>query len=382
MRQGLAQPRRPPGGEALLSVCRDLRCLQLDPTSAVARSHLLVLWSRLGRYDVADFERLVWEERRLFEYWAHAASLVLTEDYAIHAHAMRAYATGDSPWSKRMRAWLAANDGLRSHVLEELEERGPLASRDFEDRSARPWASTGWTGGRNVNRMLALLNVRGEVLVAGRRGNVRLFDLPARCLPTDYPRDELDERDAVERAAELSLRALGVARPKHIKEHFVRGCYPGLQERLADLEARGRIVPASVLGDDGRPLSGPWFVHAEDVGLADRLAAGEWQPRTTLLSPFDNLICDRARTEELFGFRYRLEIYVPKEKRQGFWVMPVLHGDRLIGRADLVADRRSRALVVRSLGYEPGVRPPRRAVKASLDDLADFVGATAVIAPG
>jgi uncharacterized protein YcaQ len=337
-----------------------------------------VLWSRLGRYDVAEFERLVWEERRLFEYWAHAASLVLTEDYPIHACAMQMYATRDSAWSERARDWLRANDGLRRHILEELERRGPLASRDFEDRSSGSWTSYGRTDGRNVNRMLSLLNVRGEVLVAGRRGGARLFDLPERCLPSDLPVVELDEREAVERAAELSLRALGVAREAHIRAHFVRGCYPGLRRALAGLEARGRIVRAEIGGDATPARDGPWFVHTEDVESVQRLAAGEWQPRTTLLSPFDNLICDRARTEELFGFRYRLEIYVPKAEREGYWVMPILHGDRLVGRADLAVDRARGKLVVRSLRFEPRVRAPRRAVSAALDDLAAFAGAPGV----
>ena len=147
----------PPGGKAMLEIVRQLGCLQLDPVSAVTPSHRLVLWSRLGAYDPAELDRLLWTDRRLFEYWAHAASIVLTEDYPIHRETMRRYARGETSWSGRVQGWVRENAALRAHVLQELRRRGPLPARVFEDRSAHAWASGGWNSGRNVDRMLAFL---------------------------------------------------------------------------------------------------------------------------------------------------------------------------------------------------------------------------------
>src|SRR5437868_2678298 len=193
--------------------------------------------------------------------------------------------------------------------------------------------------------MLDFLWTQGKLMVAGRVGGQRLWDLAERCLPEWAPREELDRHEAVRRAAQKSLRALGVARPREIAQHYTRGRYPGLQKALDELESEGRIEQVQIVDEDQAIWPGPWYVHAEDLPLLERLAAGEWHPRTTLLSPFDNLICDRARTEKLFDFEFRIEIYVPAAQRQyGYFVMPILHGDRLIGRVDPRFDRAHRRL--------------------------------------
>src|SRR5207253_2015411 len=136
-----------------------------------------------------------------------------------------------------------------------------------------------------------------------------------------------------------------------------RGRYPGLDGALAELEAEGRIVRVRIAGE-GRAWPGVWYVHADDLPLLDRLAAGEWQPRTTLLSPLDNLICDRARTEALFDFAFRMEIYVPRDQRRyGYYVLPILHGDRLIGRIDPAMDRAHGRLTINAVHAEPDAPP-------------------------
>lgn len=381
-RQHLAGPRPPADTAGILEVVRDLGCLQLDPTNAVARSHLLVLWSRLGRYDPAILDALLWRERALFEYWAHAASIVPTDDYPIHRLMMRRYARGEGGWPRRVRAWMEQNGELRDAILAALAERGPLPSRAFPDVAAVPWASTGWTASRNVERMLAFLWGQGEVLVAGRRGGQRLWDLAGHHLPAWTPREELDERVVVRRAALRALRALGVATAAHIAAHFTRDRYPGLDSVLAELEGEGRIVPVAI-GEGDQALPGRWYVHADDLSALDRLGAGEWRPRTTLLSPFDNLICDRARTETLFGFAFRLEIYVPRARRRyGYFVMPILHGDRLIGRIDPVMDRTRGRLTVNAVYAEPAAPASHdvaRAVAAAVEDLGLFLGAKDIV---
>ncbi len=382
-RQGLAGPTSQPDPAGILDLVRDLGCLQIDPISAVARSHLLVLWSRLGAYDPAHLDTLLWREHSLFEYWAHCASIVLTEDYPIHSAEMRAYGKGSSASEVRLRAWVGENDALRRTILSELDLHGPLPSRYFEDEAVRGWPSRGWTGGRNVGRMLDYLWSSGQIMVAGRAGGQKLWDLSERCLPEWTPRQELPWREVVRRAAQKSLRALGVAKPAHITRHYTRARYPALASVLAELEAEGRVVRVEMREEGGRAWPGPWYVHAEDMPLLEQLETGDgWAPRTTLLSPFDNLICDRARTEQLWSFRYRVEIYVPKHLREyGYYVLPILHGDRLISRIDPFMDRARSVLTVNAVYAEPNAPADEhtaRAVADAVAQLAIFLGAAEI----
>jgi uncharacterized protein len=359
--QHLAGPPPAEGIDGMRQVLRGLRCLQIDPVNVVARSHLLVLWSRLGGFDRADLDTLLWQERWLFEYWAHAASIVLTEDYPIHRAMMRSLS--ETVEHQQKRDWLAANEEFRRYVLDRLRDSGPLPGDAFEDRATVSWASSGWTNGRNVDRMLDILWKQGVVMVAGRDGLRRLWGL------ADFPAaEELPQEEVTMRAAEYALRALGVARTRDVERHFIPGRYQGL-----DLERARWARPARVEGG-----SEQWWVHRDVAGLLDE----EWQPRTTLLSPFDNLICDRDRTERLWGFEYRNEMYVPKHKRQfGCYVMPVLSGDRLIGRISPRTDRRRGVLVVEAVFAEPGA-PSDAALPAAVESLASFVGVGSVSYPG
>lgn len=376
--QRLTDPPQSQDRKQILDVVRALGCLQLDPIRVVERSHLLVLWSRLGAFDIADVDALQWNDRQLFEYWAHRASIVLTEDYPIHNLLMRRYPSDRNAYNRRLRVWLQENQPLRRHVLRRIREAGPLLLRDFEDRARTGWTSPGWTTGRNVERMLDCLWTQGKIVVAGRNGIQKAWDLADRWFPHWTPKERLSERAIVKRSAQRSLRALGVARVRDIDRHFTAGRYPGLLGVLSELERRGAIERVRVV-EDGAEWQGPWFVHSEDAPLLDRLENGEWSPRTTLLSPFDNLIIDRERTELVFGFRFRMEIYVPKGRRMfGYYVLPILDGDRMIGRVDPAMDRKRGRLMVQAIHAEPGVRPSLksgRAVARALEDLAGFLGA-------
>jgi uncharacterized protein len=362
-----------------MATVTDLASLQLDPIGVVARSHLLVLWSRLGRYDPADVEALLWRERRLFEYWTHAAAIVCTDDLPIHSLLMRRYPSDRYAHNRRLRDWLAANQGLRRSILRQLRISGPLPTRALEDRARTSWQSSGWTAGRNVDRMLDVLWTQGRVMVAGRQGQQRVWDLAERWLPAWAPTRRPPEREVVRLAAQRSLRALGVATARDIDRHFTASRYPGLSTVLAGLEREGRVERVRV-ADDGAEWPGPWYVHADDLPLLERLEAGDWRPRTTLLSPFDNLIIDRERTQRLFGFHFRMEIYVPRAaRRYGYYVLPVLHGDRLIGRVDPAMDRRRGRLVVNAVHAEPDAPAAAGpAVAATLGELAAFLGADEV----
>ena len=375
-RQRLAGDPPPATAEGIMEVVRDLGCLQLDPISAVARSHQLVLWSRLGEYNLGDLDKLLFEDRQLFEYWAHVASIVLTEDYPIHSWRMRNYVPTDigNPWSKRVREWMEQNQELRDFVLAELTEKGALLSRELELDGVDPkhWVSSGWTSGRNVSRMLDFLWSQGQIMVADRSGLQKKWDLTERVLPDWTPREQIEADEVTRRAAQKSLRALGVATEKQIKDHFTRGRYPNLPAVLKQLEAEGRIIPVKIAD-----VKGAYYLHVDDLPLCDRIEAGAYNGRTTLLSPFDNLICDRNRTEALWDFLFRIEIYVPADKRQfGYYVLPILHDDRLIGRVDPQYNRKTRTLHIQHV-YAEADAPPEAAadIRAAIVSLATFIGA-------
>jgi uncharacterized protein YcaQ len=381
-KQWLARPRPEPTPAGIMEVMRDIGCLQLDPIRVVERTQYLVLWSRLGNYDPAYLDTLLWKEKQLFEYWAHAASIVLTENYPIHQAQMRRSLQGNSGWAKRVRTWLAENEPFQQYVLERLRQEGPLASDQLEDLAAVAWESDGWTNGRNVSRMIDFLWVRGQIMVADRNGLRKKWTLAERHLPEWAAHEPLHEHEVVRLATQKSLRSLGVGTAKQISNHFVRGHYPNLTKVLAELVAEGHILPVSVTGDD-ITWPGQWYIHTNDLPLLERLRDGDWQPRTTLLSPFDNLICDRDRTELMWDFYFRIEIYVPEAKRQyGYYVLPILHGDRLIGRVDPRMDRKTGKLHINAVYAEanaPQDEATGRAIGAAITNLAEFLGAREIV---
>lgn len=360
--------------------------MQLDPISVVARSPLLALRSRIGGFDPKHLDRLLWRDRSLFEYWAHAASIVLTEDYPIHSWQMRRYFKQDgTAWSRRVVEWVRTNDKLRRAVLAQLRREGPLPSRAIADVASESWRSSGWTNERNVDRMLALLWGGGQIMVSSREGQQKLWDLAERVLSEHAPRERLSDLEVTRRATEHSLRGLGVATAAHIRAHFTPGRYPELPRVLVGFERSGVIERVEVVRD-GDPLRGVWYVHRDDLALLGRVDRGRWRPRTTLLSPFDNLIHDRKRSLELFDLDYRMEIYVPKAKRRyGYYAMPLLLGDRFVARVDPAVDRHRGRLLVHAVTPEPGVRPDRSsavALAGAVNELASWVGTDAIEVTG
>jgi uncharacterized protein YcaQ len=343
---------------------RKIGYLQLDPTNAVARSHLLVLFSRLGPYDLAKLERLL-ATRKLYEY---SAAIVAAEDHGLHRTSMNRYPEGHhGGWPARIEAWLEANARLRESVLQQLEKRGPLPSRAITDESATGWRSTGWTNERNVTRTLEFLWMMGQILVHGRDGQQRVWDLANRVIPLAEP---LPIEEATARVALRSLRGLGVATLQQVKEEpFVDRPFAGLGE--AAREAAG-IERVEVEG-----LKGAWYAHRDDL---KRLEKPEPEPYTILLSPFDPLIRNRKRTEALWDFEFRLEIYIPKEKRWGFFVLPLLHGNDIVARIDPTMDRKAGVLRINAIKWEPDA-PPDVPLEAAVGRLAEFLGATRVAWP-
>ena len=374
--QGLAEAPRP--GTTIGEVVERIGCLQLDPIGVVARSPLLVLRARLrgGSHDAHERALLeaAYRERVLFDYWSHEASLCHVTDLPLHRWAMRTYVERLSPARAMVREWLEANASFADHIVGELERNGPLRARELEDRSEVGWEWGWWTDEvserQNIARMLDRLWMQGRIGIGGRIGIERRWDLMSRCLPAGMlaaaDAEPLAEDEVVRRATRRATGMLGVARPPHIAAHFTRRRYPGLPAALEALEDAGELTRVQVDG-----LRGEWWAPTEQL---DDLAELEPGARTVALSPFDNLLCDRARTAELFGFDHRLEIYVPAKKRRwGYYVLPILHGERLIARADLRIDRDDQSPVLRVLALheEPGRRAPG-AIRKALRSLAHW----------
>jgi uncharacterized protein len=340
----------------------------MDPTRAVARTEHLVLWSRLGRrFRVAELERLLWQERALFEY---RAFILPTSQLAVHRRTMARYPSTSAGRHEYVRRYLRENQAFRRYVLDRLRKDGPLPTRAFEDRSAVGWRTGGWNDdGRNTSMMLEVLWAKGEVMIAGRAGQERVWDLAARRLPLDGSR--LGPGEEARRLLDTQLKAVGVAKVARFGITFEGARPPGWERALARLEREGRAVPVRI---DGAP--GKWWAHADVLD-------DTFRPRTVLLSPFDRLIHDRERTEALFGFRFRLEIYVPKAKREyGYFVMPILHGDRIIGRLDPLFDRAAGVLRINAVHAEPDAPPGAwPAARRSIDELAAWLGPGEVSLP-
>ena len=303
--------------DTVLETVRRLGFLQLDPISTVAPPQHLVLWSRLGSgYDRAELDRLLWETRDLFEW---NAFLWPAEDLPLLQARMR---DRTATWQKYRFEYLKENAAFRRYVLRELERRGPLLSREIEDHKPSGREAHRWWGARKMGLMLGVLNATGEVAVVGRRGKQRLWDIAERWYP---PTERVSWRDAKAELEEKRFRSLGVK-----------------------LE-RGRLL-----------------AHRDAVD-------GEVGSRVTFLSPFDRLVHDRNRAEALWGFFYRLEMYVPKAKREyGYYVLPILRGDRVVGRIEPLHDRKAGELRVLGTWWEGRAY----SVAKPLRDLARWLGAT------
>ena len=343
VRAQLLDARRP---ALVAEVVDELTVVNIDPTNAIAPSEDHILWARLGGgYEHAHLRAAAETEKTVFEYdgmYRAAADLPLYR--AIMRRPLR---------YQQARDWMSANDGFRRDVLARLARDGPLRTGEIPDTAQRPWGSTGWTNNRNVTQMLELLVRLGEVAIAGRSGRERWWDLAERWYPAGLP--EIADADVDALRDERRLQSLGIARAKQTEVPL---------ERM-DVGAAGE--PAVV---DGVP--GTWRV---DPVVLDELTR-PFEGRTALLSPFDRLVFDRARVEALFGFEYVLEMYKPAAKRRwGYFALPILHGDALIGKLDAKADRKAGVLRVfrvhADAEWAPGVA---EAVRAEIGALADWLG--------
>jgi uncharacterized protein YcaQ len=331
----------------LVEVVQRLTLLQIDPTAAVAPSADLVVWSRLGSsYGPDQLKQALEKDRTLFELDALVRPMTDLGLYLAGA--------AERPSYEQSRAWLRENDRFRRDILDLLGRSGPLSTRDIPDTSLVPWASSGWTNNRNVTQMLEFLLLRGEVAISGRVGRERLWDLPERVYPAEIDVPSLEEAERTRN--ERRLASLGIARQK-ARAMPMEPVHVGLAGE-----------PAVVEG-----VKGEWRV--DPTYLVD-----DFEGRTALLSPFDRLVHDRARALELFDFEYTLEMYKPAAKRRwGYYALPILHEDRLVGKVDAAADRKASVLRVDAVHEDVKFnRKMTKAVQAELEELAGWLGLGAV----
>ena len=337
------------GAAELRDVVRQLTLLQIDPTAAVAPSADLVAWSRLGSaYSPAELTSAL-DKRSLIEL---RAMIRPAEDIALYRADMASWdraKPGEQPgWRASRRDWVRANDACRRDIADRLASSGPLPSRDLPDTCAVPWKSSGWTNDRNVTQLLEYMVLRGEVAVAGRIGGDRLWDLATRIYPDDPIVPAVDARRI---RNERRLGALGIARAR------------GPECPVEPLDVGEVGEPATVEG-----VRGTWRVDPAQLGQP-------FEGRTALLSPFERLVHDRKRMVELFDFDYALEMYKPAAKRRwGYFALPILHGDQLVGKVDATADRKAGVLRVDAIHQDiPFTKRMTTQMRHEIDDLARWL---------
>jgi len=314
--------------------------LQIDSISVVARSPYLVLWSRLGSYEPRWLDELL-AEGALFEYWSHAACFIPIEDYGLYRRLM-------IEGGEKTRTWMRAHHEEIEHVMEHISGKGPVRAAEFARTDGK---AGGWWEWKPEKRALEHLFASGELMISRRENFHRVYDLRERVLASALP-DWEDARapneQEVRRALALkAVRALGVAPARWVPDYFrtPKKGVAGLLEELAD---EGELVRARIEGE-------PAYVHPDNARLAEKILSGNLQPAfTTLLSPFDPVVWDRARALELFDFEYKIEVYTPAARRRyGYYSLPILHNGALVGRLDAKAHRKQGTFEVKAIHLEP-----------------------------
>ena len=376
------KPPKRPSAESIVPLIRDLPFVQWDPVTVVSPSHILSLWNRLGPFRVSDLDRLMWQEKKVFLHWTPIAFLVLTEDYPIYHSLMRRYPESlTKAWGNyipRARQFLVEHSELRKRMMGELR-RSPLRPTQFRDYMAKRSAD-GWSGVSDVSSMLFHMHMRGEVMVVGREGNQNIWGPSEEFLPNWVARKELSEEEYEWVAAQRAIQGLGTAVFHEIRYYFPPGRYQNLKSTLQRLEEEAVISPVQVEGLVGK---GKRYIHGKDVPLLEPVSTGAWEPRMSLLPPFDNMLRQHA---QVFSFEYVREQFLPMEKRRfGTYVLPILWGERFIGRIDPRFDKKEERLVINSVHAEsgaPGGKEVSSTLAETIERLADFIGAKEVVYEG
>lgn len=332
----------PPGKEGVAQTIEMLGYVQIDTIAVIERAHHHTLWARRPDYEPGMLHELQAKDRRVFEYWGHAASYLPLSDYRYYLPRMYAF-----PRTKGDRQWLEANGPLVESVLERIRQEGPLTSKDFDPP---PGTKRGtWWDWKPAKIALEMLFWRGDLMIAERRNFQRVYDLTERVLPATVDTSLPDEDELGRFLVQRALSAYGVAQAGEIVDHIRAASRPLILKSLRELVNAGQIIQARIKEDS----------QADYYALPAAIEAAvepEPEPQPVfLLSPFDNLVIQRDRMKQLFGFDYILECYIPAAKRKyGYFTLPILWGEKFVGRLDPKADRRKKTLIVRNLVFEPG----------------------------
>lgn len=387
-RQHLARPRQQPlTTRRLVRFAEDVGGIQLDSINVLERAHYLTVWARFGPYDRAWLDRLVYQRRLLFEYWAHAACLVPASLLPWWRRAMLDYRVRHTGWSD----WLRRNAKVLARVQAAVASNGPMAHADFEGR--RPAGARGWWSWKPVQHALHYLWMTGTLTVHSRRHFNKRFDLLERCIPGAVGCEAVTSEAFQRWHVERSLHAMGAATEQDLSGYLTFPRFgPGLRRRVVKgMLERGELLEIAVEDAPGRWLALPRDLRA----LARARRAPAASRGTTLLAPFDSLLWYRQRVARLFGFDYRIEVYTPGPKRiHGYYTLPILHDGRFLGRVDAKAHRAERRLEIRHVHFEPwfaaGDATPTgdapidqdaalTGLGEALDSLATFVAADEIV---
>lgn len=358
--QGFSRSRPAAAGTRQLNqAMARMATLQIDSVNVFARSHYMPLFSRLGSYDTAALDRLLFARRPAYtEYWAHVAAFIPATDWALFGFRMDDLR---AKYGSAAGGWFDSHRDIVEWVRAELTERGPLRPAQIEHDAKKGGARGPWWDWDVVKRSLEYLWMFGEVAVAGRRGFERRYAMAHDVLPAEALATRIDRDDAVRELVRLAAKAYGVATAADLADYWRINDRGAILAAVADLESAGELQPVTVDGwtRGGRPI--PAWVHAEAT-LPRRVDAA------ALLTPFDPVVWFRDRAERLFDFEYRIEIYTPAAKRRfGYYSLPVLVGDDIVGRIDLKADRARSTLLVQSAWWEQGA--PSGAAARVADEL-------------
>jgi hypothetical protein len=362
VKQGLDARSTENGKQAILDTIRRIKMLQIDTVNVVERSHYLVLLSRLGIYEKRYLDELQFPDRMLFEQRSHANCLIPIEFYPLYQPEI---VEGRKIRESKLKKLGADPNALLASVLKEIRERGPLSSADFESDAGR---KRGWWNRKPEKEALEILWKRGNLAVAMRSNFRSYYDLPERVIPSDLLKERHSLQDFRRWAAISGLDALGIGTVEDVADYY-RQKPAETKVMLEQLVAEGAVTKINVKDwDEGA------YALSKDLkliaGLKDKPLATSG---TALLSPFDNLIWFRDRTERLFGLHFRIEMYVPKSERNyGYYLMPILHDKRIIGKIDPKADRKSKTLEVNNIHLEKGVEADKNLVTQLSKSLREF----------
>ncbi len=360
-----SRPGAPDDARHYRRAMRHVGVLQLDFVNVLVPAHFLILWSRLGNYDQSRLEKYLYDSREFTEQWAHEASIVRVSDWPLLEHRRRAWA----PWRRDPLKTLDDPDAYLQDILHQVERQGGVTANDLPAAASSPRRNPGdWH--RPVQRWALEHHFgRGKLCVQKRLGNFqRVYDLPERLIDEAHRNRRVAQEDAERQLLRQAAASLGIATLRDLAD-FYRMTPRDVAPRIDELVDEGSLTPVAVEGWRDR-------AYLSDKARFPRSIGG-----ASLLSPFDPVVWFRPRAERLFGFEYRIEIYVPEAKRRwGYYVLPFRVGDRIVARVDLKADRRERALLVKALHHEPGTNSAKTesALNAELELLAAWLGLEAV----